>query len=83
MDLKRIFGKNVKYYRYEKNLTQEKFAELVDLYPSYISDLETGKYGTTFENIEKISKVLNIEPYILFQETNNTNKKLPPRVDLK
>ncbi len=83
MNLKQIFGKNVKYYRFEKKLTQEKFAERVDLNASYVSELENGKYGPTFEKVEDIAKVLNVEPYVLFQENDNTNKKLPSRVDMK
>ena len=83
MNLKQIFGKNVRYYRFQKNLTQEKFAEKVDLNASYVSELECGKYGPTFEKIEDISKVLGIKPYMLFEETDNTNKKLPNRVDMQ
>ena len=58
MNLKQIFGKNVRYYRYLNNLTQEKFSELVNLNSSYVSEVENGEYGTTFEKIEEISKVL-------------------------
>lgn len=83
VNLKQIFGKNVRYYRFEKNLTQEKFAELVDLNASYVSEIESGKYGPTFEKIEVIAKVLDITPYLLFQENDNTHKNLPSRVDMK
>ena len=57
MKLKQIFGKNIKYYRFQKNLTQEEFAERVNLNPSYVSELECGKYGPTFEKIEEIAGV--------------------------
>lgn len=83
MNLKQIFGKNVRYYRYQKNYTQEKFAEKVDLNASYVSELESGKYGPNFEKVEEIAKVLDVLPYVLFQETSNTHKKLPNRVDMK
>lgn len=83
MNLKQIFGKNVRYYRFKKGYTQEKFAELVNLNSSYVSELESGKYGPTFENIEIISKVLGVKPYMLFEETTNTYKQLPSRVDMK
>lgn len=83
MTLKQIFGKNVKYYRFERKLTQEQFAERTELNASYVSELENGKYGPTFEKIETISKVLKVEPYILFQENENTHKKLASRVDMK
>lgn len=83
MNLKEIFGKNVKYYRFKKDMTQEKFAEYVNLNASYVSELENGKYGPTFEKIEEIAKILHVKPYILFQETENTHKRLPNRVDMK
>lgn len=83
MTLKQIFGKNIKYYRFEKKLTQEEFAERVNLNSSYVSELESGKYGPTFEKIEEIAKVLNIKPYVLFQENENTHKNLPNRVDMQ
>lgn len=83
MTLKQIFGKNVKYYRYKNNYTQEKFAEQVNLNASYISELENGKYGPTFEKIEEIAKVLGVKPHILFEENANTHKKLPNRVDMR
>jgi len=83
MKLKQIFGKNIKYYRFEKKLTQEEFAERVNLNPSYVSELECGKYGPTFEKIEEIAKILNVEPYVLFQENENTHKNLPSRVDMQ
>ncbi len=73
----------MRYYRYEQGLTQEKFAEKVELNASYVSEIETGKYGPNFDKIETISKVLNIKPYLLFQETENTHKQLPNRVDMK
>lgn len=83
MTLKQIFGKNVRYYRYQKNYTQEKFAERVDLNASYVSELENGKYGPTFEKIEDIAKVLGVKPSVLFEENDNTRKKLPNRVDMR
>lgn len=83
MKLKQIFGKNIKYYHFQKNLTQKEFAERVNLNPSYVSELECGKYGPTFEKIEEIANILNVEPYMLFQENENTYKNLPNRVDMQ
>lgn len=83
VNLKQIFGKNIKYFRFEKKLTQEEFAEQVNLNPSYVSELECGKYGPTFEKVEEIAKALNVEPHILFQENENTHKNLPNRVDMQ
>jgi len=66
--LKTIFGKNLKYYRQKKDLTQEELAELVDVSPQYISRLETGKHSPSFDIIEYLSEILEIEPFQFFQE---------------
>lgn len=83
MTLRQIFGKNMRFFRYEKGYTQELFAEKVDLNASYVSEIESGKYGPKFDKIEIIAKVLEVNPYVLFQETENTHKRLPDRVDKK
>lgn len=75
-----MFGNNVKYYRYQRKITQEKLSELVDINLSYLSQIENGNYGPSFEKIEIISKVLHVEPFELFIKRNCT--KLPPRVDM-
>ena len=59
------------------------FDKKVNLNASYVSELENGKYGPTFEKIEEIAKVLNIKVYKLFEENDNTHKTLPKRVDMK
>ena len=82
MNLKKVFGKNVRYYRFKKGYTQEKFAEYVNLNTTYVSELEHGKYGSTFEKVEKIAEVLEVEPFELFIERENINI-LPDRVDMK
>ena len=81
--LKHIFGKNLRYYRYLKGLTQEELAEYTNLNSSYMSELENGKYGTTFDKIELLSEILEVEPYKFFQETEDTYKELPDRVDMR
>lgn len=80
MNLKDTFGKNLKYYRYQKGYSQEKFAEKTKSDSRYISDLENGKYSASFEKIEIFAKVLEIPAYKLFEENTN-HSSLPPRVD--
>lgn len=66
MDICNLFGKNVKKYRLESNLSQEKLAELTGLHRTYISDVERGLRSISLGNIEKIAKSLKIEIYKLF-----------------
>ena len=66
MDICNLFGKNVKKYRIKYNLSQEKLAELTGLHRTYISDVERGLRSISLNNIEKLSKALNIKTYKLF-----------------
>lgn len=60
------FGKNVKKYRHIKGYSQESLAEITGLHRTYISDVERGKRSISLENIEKLSKALDIDVYKLF-----------------
>lgn len=79
--LKKLFGSNIKKYRYKKKLTQEKFAELTDSNVNHISDIENGRYGTTFDKLEKFAEVLGVKPADLFKQ-DKKNINLLPRVDM-
>lgn len=68
MNLLSIFADNVKYYRLEKNLSQEKLAELSGLHRTYISAIERQQRNISIDNIEAISSALNIEAYKFFIE---------------
>ena len=57
---------NIKYYRYVNNYSQEKLADLSQLSPRYITDVERGLHCPTIPKIESIAKSLNIEPHELF-----------------
>ena len=68
MDILKVFGTNLKKYRTEKKLSQEKFAELCDLHRTYISDIECFRRSISLENIQRIADALGIETYKLFLE---------------
>ena len=68
MDSVKVFGTNLKKYRTQKKLSQEKFAELCGLHRTYISDIECFRRSISLENIQKIADALEIETYKLFIE---------------
>jgi transcriptional regulator with XRE-family HTH domain len=74
MDTKELLGLKIKELRKSKKLTQEKLAEILDLDVGYISKLEVGRNFPTIGTLERISKVLEVEMYELFQYTNNSKK---------
>jgi transcriptional regulator with XRE-family HTH domain len=66
MALQDVFTVNLRKYRKQASLTQEKLAELCDTDPRYIGQLETGYRCPSFAYIEKIASALSIAPYQLF-----------------
>ncbi|NLI59574.1 MAG: helix-turn-helix transcriptional regulator [Clostridium sp.] len=68
MDLIKVFGTNLKKYRTQLGVSQEKFAEMCGLHRTYISDIERFQRSIALDNVEKISKALGIEAYKMFME---------------
>lgn len=70
MDILNVFGTNLRKYRNELGVSQEKFAEMCGLHRTYISDIERFQRSIALENVQKIADALNIETYKLFVEDN-------------
>ena len=60
MDYRYILGRNIKAERVRKNITQEQFAELIDMSLSFVSKVEQGITSPTAFALFKMSKILNI-----------------------
>ena len=68
MGIRRIFIQNMKYYRKQAGLTQEKLAEAIDMSTSYIGDMEARERFPSAETIDKIAAALEIPVSLLFNE---------------
>ncbi len=58
---------NLKKYRLEKKLTQEKLSELCDISCDYISEIERGKRCPSMKRLDMIAEVLGIDSYMLLK----------------
>jgi len=77
MEILTVFAENMRKYRKQAQLTQEKLAELCDTEQRYIGQIETGRRCPSLEYVERIASALNIAPYRLFyDETAPENEKL-------
>lgn len=65
MDLIKTFGDNVRKYRKQKGISQEKLAEESGLHRTYICDVECYKRSISLGNIQKIANALEVEPFVL------------------
>lgn len=68
------FGKRFKELREAHKLTQEQLAEYIGVEARQISRIETGKCFTTLDNLQKISRLYNIEVRDMFSFAHFKNK---------
>jgi len=66
MSLIHIFAENVRAYCKDTGLSQEGLADLAGLHRTYISAVERERRNISIDNIEKIARALDVEPYRLF-----------------
>ena len=66
-------GKRIKQKRKELNLTQEKLSEMLEISPTYISEIERGTGISSLATITKIANVLNLDLDYLILGISNTN----------
>ncbi len=80
MNLKQIVGMNLKYYRYQTGLSQEKFYTSLGLNYKYFADVERGLINFRSDTIEDLALKMGIktDDLILYNEDHIINKK---RVD--
>ena len=66
-DFKYLLGRNIKAERVRKNITQEQFAEMIDVSLSHISKIEQGITSPSAIVIYKMSKALSVKMEDFFQ----------------
>lgn len=72
IDFQEDFIKNLKFYRKERNISQEKLAEMCDCGTSTIGCIECGRQTPSFELLIKISNALLVNPADLFLRNAST-----------
>jgi len=67
MTLKQVFVQNLKEFRKKEGISQMKLAEYCGTAHSYFGEIEAGRKFPSMDLIEKIARILRIEPYLFFK----------------
>ena len=67
MSLAKIFGRNVRRIRKERDLSQEALADEVGLAVTYVGQIERGIRNPTLEIVERLARALKVKPLDLLQ----------------
>jgi transcriptional regulator with XRE-family HTH domain len=65
--LRKKFGQRLRQIRAERRMTQERFAEVLDISVDFLSLIERGNNAPSFGTIEKMSKRLRMPVAELFK----------------
>ncbi len=57
-EVKKVVGRNLKYFRFQTGLCQEKFYEKYKLNPKYMACVERGEINVSIEFLNNLSEIL-------------------------
>lgn len=84
MNKKELLGKRLRELRKRKGINQEKLAELINVDPTTISNIENGKNYPSMINLENLLDVLESSFSEAFDfEHKNTNEDLLTQINKK
>ena len=78
--IKKQFGQKLRELRREKHLTQEQLAEMVELDTQHLCKMENGLHFPRFENLLKISKILEVNVVDMFSYDDPSEKEIIRRL---
>lgn len=67
-DLQRAVGRYLRRYRQDRGLSQEAFADLVDVHRTYMGGLERGERNLTLKAVERIAGRLGVNPLEMMRD---------------
>lgn len=67
MSLRTRFGAKLRKVRLSRGWTQEELAEKADVSLNFLNLIERGQRAPSFDNLERLAKVLRVPVYELFR----------------
>ncbi len=79
--MKKEIGNRIQTARNEKGLTQNQLAEKINISAKFLSEIETGNKGMSFETLLSICDILDVSPNYLLNKDVKSNAS-PVLVDI-
>ena len=81
-EIKDLFGRNVKYFRFHLQLSQAALAEKANISVTFLSNIERGKMFPKVETLSRLTESLGVEVFELFRSdiVSNENKEVISRL---
>ncbi|WP_249296574.1 helix-turn-helix domain-containing protein [Acidiphilium multivorum] len=77
MDIRRIFGANLRHYRLAAGLSQEAVAERMGVDRAHVSSMERGSQNVTLITLWHLADALKIQPADLLDTTSKPPVETP------
>lgn len=61
-DLQRQVGQHLRGFRLQRGLSQEAFADVLDIHRTYMGGIERGERNLTLKTVERIAERLGVDP---------------------
>ena len=79
--IKAILGRNIKFFRHQRKLSQSELAEKANIFVTFLSNVERGVMFPKVETLSRLTASLEVEVFELFRTeiVNNDQKELMNR----
>lgn len=67
-DLQRTLGRNLRAYRQARGLSQEAFAEILEVHRTYMGGVERGERNLTLQSVERLAERIDEDPLSLLRQ---------------
>ena len=74
MDLREVFATNLRRLRHAKGLSQDDLAYEAEVSRSYLSQLEKAAFYASLKIVEKLARVLDVEPAELLRSPHRRKR---------
>lgn len=74
-DLQRTLGRNLRAYRYARDLSQEDFADVLGVHRTYMGGIERGERNLTLRSVERIARRLDLDPLALLGKQDGQGER--------